>query len=401
VVSAAAAVLADGGAAATVRSRQPDGPIPEVRSYATDEAEAQGIAKALRMAHTPGRPWSTIAVLYRTNAQSALFEEALHREGVPFRVRGGGRFLDRPLVQVALDALRRHTREFPEVPFAGHLDALIEDAAGAPEERREHADAVARLGEEYLAADGGGGSLDGFLEFLNTTLRPGDDSGTSAANAVELLTFHRAKGLEFDTVFVVGVEKGLVPISHAETPGELAEERRLLYVALTRAERGLHLSWAKKRTVGLRTYGRTPSPWLAPIEAMVATALAAETGDGAERGRARLAAARAEVARAQRRSSAKAGAAAGAPRSRLLDSLLEWRRNLARASGVPAYVIFRNATLEAVASNRPRSRNDLLAIPGIGPVKLERHGQALLDLVGRDEQADGGDARDVSGAPTP
>ena len=57
--------------------------------------------------------------------------------------------------------------------------------------------------------------------------------------------------------------------------------------------------------------------------------------------------------------------------------------------------------LEAVASNRPQSRNDLLAIPGIGPVKLERHGQALLDLVGRDEQADGGEPRDVSGAPTP
>ena len=384
VVSAAAAVLADGGAPAQVRSRQSDGPLPDVKSYPSDEAEAAGVAKALRMAHAPGRPWSSIAVLYRTNAQSALLEEALHREGVPFRVRGGGRFLDRPLVQVALDTLRRRTRDHPGVPFAGHLDALTVDAANAPEERREHAEAVARLGEEYLAADGGGGSLDGFLEYLNTTLRPGDDSGTSAANAVELLTFHRAKGLEFDTVFVVGVEKGLVPISHAETPSELAEERRLLYVAITRAERSLHLSWAKKRTVGLRTYGRTPSPWLAPIEATLAAAHAADSG---ERGRARLAAAREEVARAQRWSGANAGAAAGAPRSLLLDALLDWRRNLARASGVPAYVIFHNTTLEAVASSRPRSRNDLLAIPGIGPVKLERHGQALLDLVGRHDQA--------------
>lgn len=400
VVSAAAAVLADDGAPTAIRSRQPDGPLAEVRSYMSDETEAEGVAKELRTAHSPGRPWSSIAVLYRTNAQSALLEEALHREGVPFRVRGWGRFLDRPLVQVALDTLRRRTRELPGVPFAGHLEALSDDAAGAPEERREHVDAVARLGEEYLAADGGAGSLDGFLEYLNTTLRSGDDSGTSSGNAVELLTFHRAKGLEFHTVFVVGVEKGLVPISHAETSSELAEERRLLYVALTRAERSLHLSWAKKRTVGTRTYGRSPSPWLAPIETTIAAARAAEGVDSVERGRARLAAAREHVSRVQQRSSAAAGTASRAPRSELLNALLEWRRNLARASGVPAYVIFRNTTLEAVAAKRPRSRSDLLAIPGIGPVKVERHGQALLELVGRHASADGGEANGGRGAPT-
>jgi DNA helicase-2/ATP-dependent DNA helicase PcrA len=307
-------------------------------------------------------------------------EEALHKEGVPFRVRGGGRFLDRPLVQVALDTLRRRTREQPAVPFAGHLEALIDEGAVAPEERREHIDAVARLGQEYLAADGGSGSLEGFLEFLQTMLRPGDDGGTSRTDSVELLTFHRAKGLEFDTVFVVGLEKGLVPISHAETPVELAEEQRLLYVALTRAERCLFVSRAKKRTVGLRTYNRTASPWWARIQSTIAEATPAD-GDGAgtQRGLARLASAREQVAEAQRRS----GARDGAPPSELLTALMEWRRNLARASAVPAYVIFPNTTLEAVAERRPRSRNDLRAIPGIGPVKLERHGQALLDLVGQ------------------
>jgi DNA helicase-2/ATP-dependent DNA helicase PcrA len=381
VVSAAAAVLGDRGSPAEVRSSQPDGPVPEVLAYESDEAEAAGVARLLRRAHVPGRPWSSAAVLYRTNAQSALLEEALPKEGVPFRVRGGARFLDRPLVQVALDTLRRRTREQPGVPFAGHLEALIEDGAGAPEERREHIDAVARLGQEYLAADGGGGSLEGFLEFLQTMLRPGDDGGTSKTNAVELLTFHRAKGLEFDTVFVVGLEKGLVPISHAETPSELAEEQRLLYVALTRAERCLYVSRAKKRTVGLRTYNRTPSPWLARIESTIADASTAD-GDGAgtDRGRARLAAAREQVAQAQRRSGVKPDGARG---SELLKALMAWRRNLARASAVPAYVIFPNTTLEAVAERRPTSRNDLLAIPGIGPVKLERHGEALLDLVGQ------------------
>jgi DNA helicase II / ATP-dependent DNA helicase PcrA len=388
VVAAAAAVLSHDGESTAVRSSKRDGPPPEVSVYPSDEAEARGVAKALRRAHAPERRWSSVAVLYRTNAQSALLEEALRREGVPYRVRGGGRFLERPLVQVALDMLRRRTREIPGVPFAGHLEAITDEAASAPEERREHIEAIARLGHEYLAADGGSGSLDGFLEFLQTTLRPGDDGGASAANAVELLSFHRAKGLEFDTVFVVGLEQGLVPISHAETPAELAEERRLLYVALSRAERRLHVSWSKKRTIGVRTYNRSPSRWLGPIEATVAAARAGEDGDGiaGANGRARLAAARAQVARAQRKTGARrpvAAAGTGAPLSELLTALLEWRRNIARASGVPAYVIFNNKTLEAVAANRPRSRADLLAIPGIGPVKLARHGQALLDLVGR------------------
>jgi len=379
VVAAAAAVLTTTGARAGVRSSQPEGPLPVVRSYPSDEAEAEGVAGTLRREHTPGTPWSSAAVLYRTNAQSALFEEALRREGIPFRIRGGVRFLDRPEVQVALDTLRERTRARPGIPLAGHLEALTESVADASEERREHVEELGRLGRDYFAADGGEGSLAGFLEFLRTALRAGDDSGGPGADAVELLSFHRAKGLEFDTVFVVGVETGLVPIVHAETPSERAEELRLLYVALSRAERHLHVSWAQKRTVGMRTYRRTPSPWLAPIEQTVAAAhTPARTGaERAEPGRG-IAAARERMAGTRPRA-----AADDSKRSELLGALLEWRRNLARASGVPAYVIFHDSTLEAVARDRPRSRGDLLTIPGIGPVKVERHGEALLELVGR------------------
>jgi DNA helicase-2/ATP-dependent DNA helicase PcrA len=322
-------------------------------------------------------------VLYRTNAQSALFEEALRREGVPFRVRGGGKFLDRPEVQVALETLREQSRAQPGVPFAGQLEALTESTADASEERREHVEAIGRLGRDYLAADGGNGSLAGFLEFLQTALRAGDDTGAAGADAVELLSFHRAKGLEFDTVFVVGMETGLVPIVHAETPSEKAEELRLLYVALSRAERNLQVSWAQKRTMGMRTYRRTPSPWLKPIEATVAAARAPERGAAArnEQGRG-LAAAREHVAGARRQAGTTRDQLDAAA-TELLGALLEWRRNLARASGVPAYVIFHDTTLEAVARDRPRSRGDLLTIPGIGPVKLQRHGQALLEMVGQ------------------
>jgi DNA helicase-2/ATP-dependent DNA helicase PcrA len=175
-----------------------------------------------------------------------------------------------------------------------------------------------------------------------------------------------------------------VPIVHAETPSEKAEELRLLYVALSRAERALHVSWAQKRTVGMRTYRRTPSPWLAPIEATVSAAQAPEGGSGArdQQGHG-LAAAREQVAGARRQSGATRERPLDAEATELLGALLEWRRNLARASGVPAYVIFHDTTLEAVARDRPRSRGDLLTIPGIGPVKLQRHGQALLEMVGR------------------
>ena len=238
IVTVATALLADGGSAPkpAVRSVSEPGPAPDVTAYDDDTAEAEGVAARMRAAHAHDRPWSSMAVLYRINAQSAAFEEALTRAGVPFRVRGAGRFLERPEVKVALDGLRQAAKRAPGRPFADLLDEL-----GAPptdrliddrsEERREHVDALARLGREYLGAEGGPGSFDGFLAYLTAALR--DDAGDVADDAVELLTFHRAKGLEFRTVFVTGLERGLVPISHAETPAERAEERRLLYVALT------------------------------------------------------------------------------------------------------------------------------------------------------------------------
>ncbi len=269
VVAAASAVLGPPGRRRReVHAARPDGPLPTFTEYATADDEARGVARALRDAESAQLPWSRMAVLYRVNAQSALFEEAMTRAGIPFRVRGGERFLERQEVQVALDALRAGAREGPHRPFAEHLTDMATDAESVADERREHVDALVRLGHEYLEADGGRGSVDGFLEFLQTSLR-GDDAGNSSGNAVELLTFHRAKGLEFDTVFVTGLEKGLVPISHAKTSEAMDEEQRLLYVALSRAERGLHLTWSRERTVGGRVARRTRSSWIQRVEDVV------------------------------------------------------------------------------------------------------------------------------------
>ena len=382
VIAAAGAVLADGGnRRPTVRTPRPDGPAPAIVAYADDEAEATGVAGELRRAHGPSRPWSSMAVLYRTNAQSARFEQALGRDGIPLRVRGAARFLERPEVRATLDAMAESARIAPGRDFTSIVTDLGAEATNErAEERREHEEMLARLGGEYLAADGGPGSLDGFRAYLEVALRGSDDLG-AGHDAVELLTFHRAKGLEFDTVFVAGLERGLVPISHADTRAEREEERRLLYVALSRAERALHLSWAQRRTIGLRTVDRKPSPWLTVVEDAFADA--PPTEGRSPRGSEHIARARAQARDAKSKQQATSGPNLPTPDPDLLAALVEWRRNLARASGVPAYVIFHDSTLAAVAGVQPRTRRALLALPGIGKVKAERHGEALLDLVGK------------------
>jgi DNA helicase-2/ATP-dependent DNA helicase PcrA len=380
VVAAATSVLGSPNRRPpAVHAAKPDGPLPTVVDYDDDDGEARGVAGAVKEANRRGVRWSQIAVLYRVNAQSGAFEEAFARQGVPTRVRGGVRFLDRPEVQLSLDALRASARAAPTRPFADHLTDLIEDAEAVSEERREHADALVRLGREYLAAEGGVGSVDGFLGFLQTALR--DGGGETSGDAVELLTFHRAKGLEFDTVFVTGVERGLVPISYAKTTDALDEEQRLLYVALSRAERDLRVSWARQRTVGARVANRQPSMWISRIERALARleGREVEEPDPSES----IADARARVRDAKGAKVAKRDVArdlSTADRS-LYDALVEWRRSVSKASGAPAYVVFHDATLAAVAAARPRSRPELLSLQGVGPVKVERYGDDVLGLV--------------------
>jgi DNA helicase-2/ATP-dependent DNA helicase PcrA len=383
ILAAANAVLPGGPRTKKhLRATLADGPLPKVIAYASEVDEARGVARSLQDGHGPGVAWSSMAVLYRTNAQSAPFEAALRAAGIPFRVRGAARFLERPDTVAALEELRRQAQAAPGLAFAGLLAGLAEWAAGEPDERRDHAEALIRLGQEYLAGEAGEGSLEGFMVHLAATLA--DDDPVANREAVELLTFHKAKGLEWPTVFVTGLERGLVPIAYAETPAALAEERRLLYVAITRAERNLRLSWARRRSVGARTLSRQPSAYLSVISA--ALGALAPGGDGDWQ-----AAVAAERARQAKSRAAAGGAKEAKPKvtvganadPKVMAELVEWRRSLARASGVPAYVIFHDTTLAAVAESRPRNRDDLLALPGLGPIKVERYGEALLALIER------------------
>lgn len=373
IVDAARAVLPRGERAA-VRAAGPAGPAAVVTNYPDGDAEATGVAGLLRNAHSGGRRWSDLAVLYRVNAQSAPFEEALRRSGIPFRVRGDRAFLDLPETRAALDALRAIAGGTPGRPFRDHLAELVAADGERSDAEQTHREAVAALGHEFLAVATGAGTYAEFQQFLGASLRGHDDGGIGD-DVVDLLTFHRAKGLEWDTVFVTGLERGLVPISHAHgDPAALSEERRLLYVALSRAERQLHVSWASARDRGTRSSARQPSPYLGEVErAITGEAEPPPSADTNRRG-----------ARAARAALDKLADAELSPGDRgLFDELVTWRRDLARAAGVPAYVVFDNKVLRAVAGARPASTAELLAVPGVGPVKLERYGAAVLEIVDR------------------
>ena len=366
IVAAAAAVL--DRARPAITAPRGDGPLPVISAWDDEDAEAAAVARQLRQAHTRGVAWSDMAVLYRTNAQSVPFETALPRAGVPVRVPGTGGFVQRPEVRAVLDELRKLERESPEHTLS---DQLADLAVGEPmggEERREHLDAILRLGKEYLAADGGRGSVGGFVAWLEMSMRADDDitPGTEG-DAVQLVSFHRSKGLEWELVCVTGVERGLVPISYATDDDALDEERRLLHVALSRAGQYLHVSWARRRSVGGRAAKRSPSPWLAAIER------ANSPGEPVQPAR-RLAAVRADL-KARRPSELPEADDA------LFRALKDWRRDLARARGVPAYVVFRDSTLLELASTRPRSMGGLLDVTGIGPTKAELYGDDVLALV--------------------
>ncbi|HEX2047490.1 MAG TPA: ATP-dependent DNA helicase UvrD2 [Acidimicrobiales bacterium] len=373
VIAVANAVL-DGIGGHPLRAAGADGPVPTVTAYASDAEEVRGVARAVRRKGGTGR-WSDLAVLARTHAQLVAFEDALKRAGIPYRLRGASAFLDQPAVRDTLGMLRRR----PATPLSHvlpDLDAAAADAADGEGEREAGLDVLARQAREFAALDPSG-CVGGFVAWL--TARLAREEPAAPDQAVDLATFHAAKGLEWPVVFVVGLEKGLLPIGHATTPETRAEERRLLYVAVTRAERELHCSWAERRTFAAGTMARSPSPWLDVVEDAV-RALDEAPGPSGQAWRSCVADGRAQLR-------ARAGGRQRAPRAgeradpSVLQALRSWRATTARASGVPAFVVFHDTTLAAVAEARPRDHSSLLALPGMGPVKAERYGDALLEVV--------------------
>jgi DNA helicase-2/ATP-dependent DNA helicase PcrA len=396
IIAVANAVLAAGetDAAPTgrLRATRSDGPIPRVRSYADDRAEANGVARAVLDQHRPGVPWSHQAVLVRTNAQGVLLEQSFRRVGIPFRLRGRGAFLELPEVKEVLRRLERAPSfgggladidAAVRAGLAGSADD-VDDGSGPGREgavpaaeldRLRNLEEVLRLAGEYQAADSQP-TADGFGAWLAATVRAED--AHRGGDAVDIATFHAAKGLEWPVVHLAGLEAGLVPIGHAKSSEALAEERRLFYVAVTRAERLLLCSWAERRTFGTRTSNRSQSPFLDEVEQVIAALEAgAEPGDW----RVHVARQRTKLQQAAPRAGVAAVARLDGDGRAIFEALKQWRASLAKAAKAPAYTIFHDSTLAALADRRPRTTRELLAVPGVGPVKASRFGDDVLALV--------------------
>ncbi|WP_329053335.1 ATP-dependent DNA helicase UvrD2 [Streptomyces violaceus] len=390
-------------------SQRTPGPEPAYTEYTDEPAEAEGAARRIRELIDAGVPAAEIAILFRTNAQSETYEQALADAGVPYRLRGAERFFDRAEVRKAGVALRGAAR------FGGN-DSLLDDVvdlpsqvravlsgegwtprppagSGAVRERWESLAALVNLAQDFAAAKPGATLADLVAEL---------DERANAQHAptvqgVTLASLHSAKGLEWDVVFLVGVAEGMMPITYAKTDEQIEEERRLLYVGVTRAREHLHVSWSLSRSPGGRP-NRRPSRFLDGLRPGSTATKGRTTGGaagGIERG---IPGTRGSAPRRVQRTPARCRVCgrtltdAGEMKlmrcddcpsdmnEGLYERLREWRADQARSSGQPAFCVFTDRTLVAIAETAPDDEHELARIPGVGMRKLTRYGADVLAI---------------------
>ncbi|MFC8495782.1 ATP-dependent DNA helicase UvrD2 [Streptomyces sp. NPDC057235] len=391
-------------------SQRDPGPEPVYAEYADEPAEAEGTARRIRDLVAAGVPAGEIAVLYRINAQSEVYEQALADAGVPYQLRGAERFFERQEVREAGIALRGAAR-------AGGNDSLLDDAedlpaqvravlstkgwtteppagSGAVRDRWESLAALVRLAEDFARARPGATLSDLVAEL---------DERAAAQHAptvqgVTLASLHAAKGLEWDAVFLVGLTEGMMPITYAKTDEQVEEERRLLYVGVTRARVHLALSWSLSRSPGGRP-SRRPTRFfkgLRPGSGALGALAPGRGGPGSvERGGA-------EGRRRPRgpvrcRVCGTTLTEAGAMKlmrcedcpsdmdEGLYERLRDWRAGRAGELGQPAYCVFTDKTLMAIAERVPATGGELASIAGVGTRKLNRFGADVLAICAGEE----------------
>lgn len=346
-------------------AHRPAGPPVGYTAYDDDDAEAAGIAARIGRLIAAGTRPSEIAVLYRTNAQSEPFEQALASAGIGYQVRGGDRFFARRDVRDAILLLRGAGRaagaDEPMPQLA--RDVLLAvgwapeppAARGAARERWDAMQALVALADDIAAVaerEGRQARLPDLVAELD------ERAATQHAPTVEgvtLASLHAAKGLEWDAVFLAGMSEGLMPISLAETDAAIAEERRLLYVGITRAREHLELSYARARNPGGRSSRRRTRflDGLWPQDDRPASRMG--------------------------KPSHTVPAADVDPE--LLSRLMEWRATVATETSKPAYTVLNEAALMGIAARRPATVAELARVNGIGPAKIDRFGATLLAIV--------------------
>ena len=370
------------------------GPEPRVSVYDDDVVEAAGVAKRIKKLVADGVRPREIAVLFRTNSQSEQLEQALADAGLAYVLRGGERFWARKEVREALMLLRGAARagndeldlgaEVRGVLAASGWSVSPPTAGGALRERWESLQALAALSDEF-ASTRPGATLAGFVVELEER---SSAQHAPAVDGVTLASLHAAKGLEWDAVFLVGLSEGLMPISFAEGWEAVEEERRLLYVGITRAREHLQLSWSRARTPGGRA-SRTPSRFLDGIFAEPGRNGSAKVVKGprvAESSAKRSRPALCRVCHGALTSAVerKVGRCSSCPSTYdqdLFERLRDWRAQAAAEAKLPPYVVFTDATLVAIAETLPADEGALARVSGVGPAKLKRYGEAVLELL--------------------
>lgn len=360
----------DGGAHQAlelVAQREP-GPPVAFQAYDDDEAEAKGVATRAARLITSGtvRP-SEIAVLYRTNAQSEAFEAAFADAGVGYQVRGGERFFQRKEVRDALVLLRGAARSAdPQLAMPDQVRDILAAAGwadqapaarGAARERWDAMQALVTLADDLAASapPDAPATVAGLVAELDERAAA---QHAPTVEGVTLASLHAAKGLEWDAVFLAGMSEGLMPISLAETDAAVHEERRLLYVGITRARVHLELSYARSRNPGGRaTRKRTRFlDGLWPEDRRAPRTRTASRSPG-------------HVELTDERDVA------------LYEALRDWRLEVARETDKPAYTVLTDSTLAAIAETRPSGTAELARVNGIGPAKIDRYGATILAIV--------------------
>ncbi|WP_296148097.1 ATP-dependent DNA helicase UvrD2 [uncultured Corynebacterium sp.] len=359
------------------------GPEPTFASYPDEPSEARDIAAEIKKLIASGTPAREIAVLYRINAQSAVFEQALSDAGIVYQVRGGEGFFTRPEIREAINVLvsAGGRTDLPDDPvvvakaaFAPLGLSATEPEGARQRERWQTLNALVELIGDIVSTSEAT-SLPGVLASLR---QRAESKQPPAVDGVTLASLHAAKGLEWDAVFLAGLVEKTLPISHAIKAGDaqIEEERRLFYVGITRAREHLHLSWSLARQEGGRA-SRERSRFLDGIAPQLDVEQSPERLKRAKRCRV-------------------CGNQLGTPAEKSLGrhedceptynesaflALKQWRLDTAREAQIPPFMIFTDATLLSVVEAMPASENELLDISGIGPAKLEQYGDDLLDVL--------------------
>ncbi|WP_306205283.1 ATP-dependent DNA helicase UvrD2 [Actinoplanes sp. RD1] len=385
-----------------VGQRKP-GPEPDLKIFPDEPAEAAAVARRCKELLAAGTPASEIAILFRVNAQSEAYEEALAEAQVPYVVRGAERFFERTEVRQAMVALRAAVRSTPgETPLVeAVVDALAATGwsrsqpppGGAQREQWEALAALVTLAEEYARSPvvepiGQAGAVQRdvtLAAFTEELARRAEQQHAPTVEGVTLASLHSAKGLEWDAVFLVGLADGTLPTAYAKTPEQLEEERRLLYVGVTRAREWLWLSYGQLRGNGGRT--RRPCRFLPQLTDTRHRTFEKAGAAGSQKPvnrRVVIVSCRVCGTTLLNGTDRKLGRCATCPSDldeELFERLTAWRARTAAEQKVPAYVVFTDATIVAIAERRPTTPPELLAIAGIGPRKLGQYGEAVFALV--------------------